>query len=244
MPGSAVNMRTDFRHTMNGRMGKSILLVTVFLAAISPVKGIFAQVKDAGLWLSLNVEKKITPVLSACFTEEVRMNENITEVGTIFSDIGLFYHVGKRLKAGGGYRFSNKRNIDDSYDNRHRYYFDLGYREKLKPVTILLRTRYQSEYNNIYSSEKGSVPTNHARVKLTLKYDLPKKFEPYLYAESFFWLNNPLYGPFDQIRVCGGVEYTFNRMHMIDVFYLFQKEYNVIHPETDYVTGVSYYFTF
>ncbi|MCX6244393.1 MAG: DUF2490 domain-containing protein [Bacteroidetes bacterium] len=225
-------------------MRKVIPAVFLFLCLLFPQKGIFAQVNDAQLWTSLNIEKKITPVLSAHFTEEVRLNENITEVGTIFSDFSLSYRLGKRFKIAAGYRFSNQRNVDDSYDKRHRYYFDLGYREKVKPVTFLLRTRFQSEYSNIYSSEDGFVPDNHARVKLTLKFDLNRKFVPYIEGESFFRLNRIVYGSFDQLRLCGGIEYTFNRMHMVDVHYLFRKEYNVKHPETDYVVGISYYFTF
>jgi hypothetical protein len=31
---------------------------------------------------------------------------------------------------------------------------------------------------------------------------------------------------------------------MIDLHYLICKEYNVKHPETDYVIGLGYYFTF
>jgi hypothetical protein len=223
---------------------KKISMAVLLLCLVFPAGRTCAQVNDAQLWLSLNIEKKITSVLSACFTEEARLNENITEAGIVFSDISLSWRLGKRFKIAAGYRFSNKRNMDDSYDNRHRYYVDLNYREKLKPLTILLRTRFQSEYTNIYSSEKGTMPLRRTVVKLTLKYDLQRKFEPYVYAESFLRMNQIVYGAFDQLRICGGIEYTINRMHMIDVHYLFQKEYNVRHPETDYVTGISYYFTF
>jgi hypothetical protein len=46
------------------------------------------------------------------------------------------------------------------------------------------------------------------------------------------------------MRFGAGVEYTFNRMHMIDLQYLIRHEKNAVNPETDYVVGVSYYLTF
>ena len=117
----------------------ALILFLVFSGLIS-----FPQEKDAGLWLSVNLEKKITPALFVTFTEEVRMNENITEVGTIFSDLGLGYKFGKRFRTSANFRFINKRSLDDSYDNRVRYYFDFVYRERFKPLVIQFRVRVQS----------------------------------------------------------------------------------------------------
>jgi hypothetical protein len=202
------------------------------------------QVNDAGMWLDLNLEKKITPVLSACFTEEIRLNENITEVGLLYSDLGLSYKFGNKFKLGANYRFTKKKRLDDTYQNFHSWYFDASYREKLKPVNMILRLRYQSKYTESFTWEDGVVAKSHIRTKLTLKYDLNEKFEPYAYGEAFFRLNDPVYYPFDQLRLCAGVEYTFNRMHKIDLYYLICKEYNVKHPETDFVIGVSYSVTF
>ncbi len=203
-----------------------------------------AQVNDAGLWLSVNIEKKITPLLSAYFTEELRMNENITEAGTIFSEFGLSYRLSKRFKVGATYRHSHKRNLDDSYDTRQRWYFDFTYRERVSVLTLLLRMRFQTEYTDFYTSAEGKVPEYHIVPKLTIKADLNRNYVPYIYAEPYYRVNDPVYGPCDKLRLCAGVEYTINRMHMLDLHYLIQKEYNVKNPETDFVVGLSYYFTF
>lgn len=222
------------------RQQKHILLLLLFLMGNS----LFAQVNDAGLWLSVNLEKKITPAFSACFTEEVRLNENITEVGTIFSDLGLTYKLWKRLKIGAFYRFSLKRRLDDTYNQFHSWYCEASYREKIKPISLILRLRYQSKYSDPETSEKSGIANSHIRTKLTLKYDTDKKIEPYVYAELFFGLNSTSNSSFDQIRGCAGFEYTFNRMHKIDLHYLIRKECQANNPETDYVIGISYYLTF
>jgi hypothetical protein len=203
----------------------------------------WSQENDAGLWLSVNLEKKITPALSFTFSEEVRMYENITEVGAIFSDIGLSYKFGPRFRISANYRFINKKRLDDSYDNRHRYYFDFTYREKITPLILLFRVRFQSQYTDIFSSPEGKIPDYYSRAKLTLKLDLCKRMKPYIYTESFFKMGTPDGVLFNGIRYCAGIEYSFNRLHMLDLFYMIQKEYNANNPETAFVLGLGYFFT-
>ena len=48
----------------------------------------------------------------------------------------------------------------------------------------------------------------------------------------------------DQAKYCIGTEYVINRMHTLDFFYLFQKEYNVKDPLSEYVIGVGYSLNF
>jgi hypothetical protein len=223
---------------MNKLLKGFIFLFLAFSRMIS-----WSQENDAGLWLGLNLEKKITPSLSFTFSEEVRMYENITEVGIIFSDIGLAYKFGTRFRISANYRFINKKRLDDSYDNRQRYYFDFIYREKTPPFILLFRARFQYQYTDIFSSAEGKVPDYYLRTKLTLKLDFFKRIKPYVYTESFFKLGNPDGILFEGIRYCAGIEYSFNRLHMVDLFYMIQKEYNVNNPETDFIVGIGYYFT-
>lgn len=217
-----------------------------FLLVFVMMQGIlsYAQVNDAGLWMGLNAEKKLSRAFSVTLSEELRMNENVSEVGSIISDVGLAYKVNKWVKVSVNYRFSNKRRLDDSYSNRHRYYFDLTLKEKFKPVVLSLRTRYQSQYADIHSSSDGKTPKNVLREKLTVKLDLNKKYSPYVYAESYTSVNDPDYNSIKNMRYCGGVEYAINRMHSLDLFYLYQKEYNVKNPQSDYVVGIGYFFSF
>ena len=93
-------------------MSKTAGPVLLILLVVAGISG-FAQVQDAGLWMSVNIEKKITPALSACFTEEMRMNENITEVGAVLSEIGMMMKFGKHFRAGVSYRYTRQRRVDD-----------------------------------------------------------------------------------------------------------------------------------
>lgn len=213
-----------------------LFLTSVFFCAS-------AQVNDAGLWLSLNAEKKIIPVLSATLSQEFRMNENMAELGTFLTDAGINFRFSKTFRASFNYRFTNKRILDDSYSKRHRYYFDLVARKKFKPLALSLRTRFLSQYTDVNCSPDGKTPEYHSRNKLLLKFDFDKKFTPYLYTELF----SPLFSGegfyIDNARYCAGIEYQINRANGFDLFYMIQQEYNVNDPRRDFVIGIGYFIT-
>jgi len=205
---------------------------------------VHAQNNDMQLWTTISLEKKITKTFSLNYAEEVRFNENISEVGQFFSDIGGTYKINKAWRISANYRFTNKRQLDDSYSKRHRYYVDLSYRKKFDKIVIMFRTRFQSQYSDIYSSYTGIIPDYYSRNKLTLKPDLDKKYSPYISAEMFYQLNNPEGNNLDNMRYTGGIEYKFNKKASLDLFYMIQQEYNVAKPQRDFVVGIGYNINF
>ena len=62
----------------------------IFLVFFLPSFFSFAQQKDAVLWTSLNVEKKINKHFSATFLNQYILNQNFHELGLYFFDAGLF----------------------------------------------------------------------------------------------------------------------------------------------------------
>jgi hypothetical protein len=226
---------------LQSKMSHRYLFLVLLLFSFIPALG---QVNDASLWSSLNIEKKITPDLSANLNQEFRFNENISELGIFFTDVGLLYKINKSIRISGNLRFINNRRLDDSYSQRCRYYLDLSFRKKFKPLVISFRTRFQSQYK-IYAEEKDVNPFYYNRDKLTLKIDLDKKYTPYLSSEIFIPLTESTdYMMLDNVRYAAGVEYKFNRMHTIDLFYMIDKELNQPNPATNFITGVGYYFCF
>jgi hypothetical protein len=209
------------------RIPASVFLSLFLITSISGI----AQVKDAGLWMSVSVEKKVTPLFSAVFSEELRMVENMSEAGTIFSDIGLQYKAGKHLKFAAMYRYSKKRLPDDSYDTRWSQYIDIAYKQDIKNSELL-------------SSSEGTSAANLLIPKLTIKFDTGKSYKPYVFAEPYYNLSAPSDKVLEQLRFCAGVEYTFNRMHALDLHYIIQDKYTSNQPSADFVIGIDYAFTF
>jgi hypothetical protein len=201
------------------------------------------QVNDAGLWTEFTVKKKITKRFDAVLTEELRFNENITELGTYYTDIGAEYEILNGFKAGAFYRFLCKRRLDDSYSKAHRYYFDLSYGNHIKRFGFSYRIRFQSQYKDYHSSLDGHVPGYYIRQKLHLGINTKTRFDPYLDGEVWYHLNNP-WSQFEAVRISAGVVTRITRHHFVDTGYIYQQEFNVNDPETDYIIFLGYKFLF
>lgn len=204
-----------------------------------------AQVKDAGLWLGLTIEKKLSAKFAIELTEEARFNENITELGTAFSELGITCKITQGLSAGAAYRFSQRKRLDDFYSLRHRYNIDLAYKFKIKKITITTRGRFQSQYKDVNTSETGSVPSNYLRSKFALKYNSDKKTDPFISIEFFNLLNDPSGQAFvDNIRYQFGLDHELNKFSSITLSYLINKEVNINNPWTSYITAIGYKYSF
>ena len=199
-----------------------------------------AQVNDAGLWTSINLEKRFSKKMSLHFSEELRFNENITELGAIFSEISGEYRFNKMFSVSAGYRFTQRREVDDSYSIRHRYMINLNVKNKLGQFSTNVRIRYQSQFKDVQSSENGKIPDNYLRTKLSVKYDLGKKYAPFISGELFLHLNRPDGVLMDNYRIAAGVDYEFSKRSSIEFGYLINREIQVANPWTNYVITVGW----
>lgn len=217
----------------------SIIFVLFFISSSS------ARQNDFGVWGSIAVKHKFSQKLSATVEEQFRFNQNGGVLAQYFTDAGLEYSISKKFKVALSYRFINS-NQYTYYSKRHRLYADLSYRTKFSRIQILLRTRLQEQQQDIHSSEHGRIPAWYSRNKITAKIDLNKKYAPYLSAELFYMLSSPNDDGHivDKMRYTAGVEYEFNRVHAIDLYYLIQQDKNVNDPITDFVVGLGYAFSF
>lgn len=216
-----------------------LMLFAGCLLLASSVKG---QFRDAGLWTSVNFEAKLMKSLSVSVSEELRFNENITELGAAFTDLGLTYKMNKHFQFSVNYRFIQKHRTDNYYSFRHRFYVDIKYSKKLKPFEFYFRTRLQDQVADVGRAADGGVPEYYLRNKLNLKWDTKKAITPYLSTEFFSLLNYPRSYTFSGIRTAAGFEYDFTKHHKIDVYYMIQKELNVKNPETDFIIGLGYFY--
>lgn len=223
------------------RTVKAVAIITCILFAKPDAS---AQVSDAQLWTSINIEKKFTQSFSIGFTEELRFNENISELGTIFSDIGLMYKFGPKgaIRTSINYRFANKRRVDDSYSNRHRYYADITLRKKFGDLTPIYRARFQSQYEDLLSDDEGRLPEYYFRNRVLLKYSPDKQYKPFIGVELYTRLKDEVFKRSynDNVRFSVGVDYEFNEKNAISVGYLVDREFNRRNPERNYAITLTY----
>ena len=219
-----------------------LLAFLTFMIGLLFCSPVMSQVKDAGLWTSAGFEIKVVKKLTASISEEVRFNENISEVGMIITDFGITYKYNKYFQFALGYRYSQKRKVEDYYSVRHRFNVDIRYEKKIKPFQIQYRIRFQDQYSDIGHASDGGIPEYSLRNKLVLSLDMDKSYSPYISLELFSPLNYPRFSALNEIRTTAGVEYKFSKHHKMDLFYMIQKEVNVSNPETVFVIGLGYFY--
>jgi hypothetical protein len=202
-----------------------------------------AQIDDVGLWVSGAVTKKITRKVEVSLGEQIRLNHDVTQIDLLLTDAGVEYNFTKKLKAGLHYRYI-KKNMENYYSTRHRFYFEASYKEKFSSIALILRERIQEQYNDYNSSENGEYPIWTLRSKLTAKVDLDKKYAPYIAAELYYLLDNAKEADqyFPRIRYEMGLTYEFNRTHSINPYLLYQRDLVTGFSELIYGLGYDYAF--
>ena len=206
------------------------------------------EFNDAGLWTTINAEKKFKNNFAVFMTEEFRLKENFSRLNLFYTDAGVSYRPYKFLKVSIAYRFIQKYLIDDSFSFRHRLMLDIQLKKKYGATTFTYRQRLQSEVRNVYSSENGAVPEWYSRNKFEGKVDLNKKIFPYLSAEFRFQFHNPRIVESDETwhraRYAAGIDYEQNKRITYGLYYLVQQEFNVSAPQNLYIVGLEYSVSF
>lgn len=223
------------------------IILFIFCSWLSPV---FSQIKqDAGMWATLTIQHAINKKINLVIDEEFRLKENYQRINLFYTNIGIDYKFNKFLKISPTYRTIQKKKLDGNYSYRHRLMLDVTLKKKIKKITLSERVRYQIEVQDFYTSKKGKFPEQYLRFKTDIKYDIGKKITPYYSIEFRYQIRNPRGdGPvydngFHRVRNVLGAEYEINKKNSINLYYLFQTEFNISTPESIYILGIGYSLT-
>jgi len=222
---------------------KVFLSLLIFLPLFS-----FSQpVNDAGLWTTINIEKKLKNNLSVFLREEFRLKENFSQINLFYTDIGAGYRPANFLKVAVAYRFVEKHLITGFYSTRHRLMLDIILKKKFGDFDWAYRHRLQTEVRNVNSSENGRSPEWYSRSKFIVKYDLQKKYTPYASCELRYQIDDPRSIESDQTwqsaRYALGFDYELDKKNTLGFYCLIQREWNVSLPENQYIIGLEYSLT-
>lgn len=205
--------------------------------------------RDAGLWTTFTVQKKINKKINFVIDQEFRLRENFQRINLFYTNIGIDYKATKWLKVSPTYRAIQKKRFDGTYSYRHRLMMDLTFKKKYQKITLSERVRYQIEVQDLYTSKKGKLAEQFLRFKTDLKYASSDKITPYLSCELRYQIHSPRgdgpvydYG-FHRIRNVAGIEYTINKDNAVNLYYLIQSEFDISDRESIYIIGIAYTLT-
>lgn len=223
-------------------MKKQLLLFFMLNASMQIA---FSQaINDAGLWVTMNVEKKLSKRLELSLTEEYRLKENITQTNLFYTDLGIAVKPFGFMSVSFSYRAIQKYLLNETYSFRHRITMDVLFKKKFGKWIPSFRQRIQTQVEDVYSSETGQLPEWFARERLELKYDTDKPLSPYAAVEYRLQLKDPrnmdLNATWNRVRYTLGIDYKLNEKNELSLYYLIQRGFNVPEPQNFYITGLSY----
>ena len=217
---------------------KLIILLILFVSG----GNLFAQEQDFKLWTGVQIEKEIVNNLNLDLELNNRLEDNLNQRDESFLDLGIHYYIND-LKLSILYRFSNENKKRDNYIYSNRFSYQLSYKYELQRFRIDLRSRYQSYYEQWFSSENGMIAENYFRNRIKLRYDISgSPIEPLISFESFIGTDQDNANQFLKQRISLGANYNINKKNTIGIVFHIQNEKNVSNPTDNYILSLSYSF--
>ena len=198
-----------------------------------------AQTNDAGAWMNFTLEKDLRKKFTTGIELETRLNENLSEARSIFSEAFLSREWSDEFSTTITYRAQARRRLENDYEGRDRLALDLKYKIKLGEVGVQYRFRAQGLLG-ILGTESVLSSALGTRHKIKLDYDLSKKWEVSLAGEGFYSSETGVGLTHTDIRLKIGGQYKIKKRNYLSLGYLVQREYNTNNPFTNYNLAVSY----
>lgn len=220
------------------------ICIAIFLLCVMHSFSQNDDTKDLENWSSIRLKYKLNKKWSFELEEQLRLDEDISEVSGYFTQLSTEYTLMKNFKIGGALRFvrinDNEGKIQ-GYENHLRFHFDASYKHKINDVSLKYRLRYQNRNElavDDYANQK-------LRLKVGIEYNIKNwKLDPKFSAEIFNQIgqeeeNNGL----KKYRLTLGTDYNLKNIGTIGLFYRIEQELNETIPKTINIIGLKYTYT-
>lgn len=224
------------------RLRKSLLFFCLFAGFVMQAQ--FYD-DDARLWLYLKLNKKINERLKLQAVIQNRFENNISGYTQLNGNLELKYKLYKRFRLQAGYVFGGKQRPEGTYNRRHQVYAGITYSKSFGQIKLTYRNLVQVQTKNIYSSKKGKVPGIFDRNKLTLTYELNKRFDVYLSDEINLPIHTTEFLYISRNRTFAGMIFHLSKKAYVESYFLLQRKYAFEgQPERAFIYGFTYSYSF
>lgn len=215
-------------------MGKNTwICFIIFISCLTAT--LKAQEQDRQLWLIYRFNKDLKKGFNVGAQYQLRLGNNMSSfrASRFYGIVG--YRINKYLATQFVYKYATSYRRDEhiffvSATGRYRWdYFTLSYRMAYQRVHQYFARNY----------EPGREPQNEWRHRVTLRYEVHRTFDVYTYVEPYIlFVNQRTF--FDRLRTSVGVDWHFYKYNTLNVFYIFQPEYNRARPQWQHTLGLSF----
>lgn len=213
----------------------SIKRITLTFSALLFCSILFAQPSDNAFWGGVTAKIKINSKWDASIEEQLRFNENFSNLNSAITEAGISYEVTDRISAKTTFRYYYNT---ESF-NRYRYTGDLSYSfsEKGFPWRFKYRIRFQNT-KKIYKNEYST----YIRNRFTVGYNLTKIADPYVAYEAYFKLN--YVNKFTVNRFYVGLDWKILKDLELETYFMLESEFGEPKPKITRVFGIGFAYNF
>lgn len=221
-----------------------IFRILILSACICLGSGAYAQQQDAVFSAGLSIEKKFTKQFSATLYPQCAFNENYSELQYYFIRMGLNYRLNRNITVAGSYQFLEYRNLQNFYQPRYIYNADLLYSKSKGDFRLGLRARYSFKTYGVHlqSADNYRPNKNYVRLRCGLRYAITDNDNVGLSEEMIYRLDTK--NETEVWRTVLNFTHTFNLHNKLELRYSIFDRVNRTDPDTDFITGILYYYKF
>jgi len=230
------------------RLQSYIIALTISLlcaAQLSAQSGTYYTIRDFQTWSSATLAYKLNKKVKLGIGQELRLENNTSEVDKYFTEGFIKYKIAKPLTLGAELRFVRSNDNEgkiQGYENHLRHALNAQFKHDVNRLTLKYRLQYQSSKEMNQSAALSNDPTKKWRFKVGGEYNIKKwKFDPKISGEIFRTMGTD--GDFSKIRGTIGTSYETKKAGSITLFFRMEKELNKNYPQLTNVIGMNYQYT-
>jgi hypothetical protein len=221
------------------------ILFLLLLVAVSFTREASGQYsKDLQFWQKADAEARVTGAYGISLGFESRLTKNASDFSYYFIDLGNYLRIFENLKASFDILYVNKEVHSTEHSERWQYNISTTYRNQAGRFRFYDRLLNEAQYVDYSKTARGKVLQDfYLRDKIIVRYKISGTFYPYVEDEIYYRLDHQSYrnpSGFNRNRIYTGLLIYIDKADRIDLFYLFEHNFNVIPLTDNYVVGVGF----
>lgn len=207
--------------------------------------GVLAQAGDFRLRLSGEIEKELLNDLKGSIEYEHRFDQNVSTFDKAFVEPKLSYDLPNDFSIGAKYRimYDQNRSREREFRQRISAYFRYGF--NLDDFDLKLSTTLQYGFDDLTNTNFSREQKLVNRYAAEIEYNwFGQPYTPFAEYEFYIHTNHPNGAIINQWRIKLGTAIKLSRSAKLDIFYIFDNEFNVVAPVDSHVLGAKYAYSF
>lgn len=225
---------------MNRGLLFSCVLLCLLCCEVVKAQSLYYQ-DDARLWIYFKLNKKLNSKLDFQLNVQNRIDNNMAVYSQFYVYPELTYKVTKVFRLVAGYVLGKKRQLDGYYFTSQQAYAGFILKKNLQKFTFSYRNLLQQQSRNFPLETTNAAPVLFDRNKLTLNYEITKRWEVYAAEEISSRLYPYPQWAFKRSRSFLGTKFNFTKHSYLELYFMTQiKQYDHHLPGRDFIYGITF----